>query len=383
MAAKPRRNPSRPAVAFLPWVAIDQPRRIGPVRLIPYQHAATPGDLPSVTQAALDAVLGAYADRPRKALAKATLLEVGKWRSGDDASRALASLFRARDFLRIAALSKRRLFQGHFGYCNTHNYELVVQAFDPQNLDSIALRTRRRDGGDGILWGANEFAFHRPLHVTNDLKAVVDEPLLRALMRIPRSEGWLHEAVIQFNAANTDSSDVPVHAEVVMTKSAFEWLLRIDHEAKNFIKAVLQELQPAAPPPVPSGPLTPQWLVKSPPGGVLEAWAREFCIVRNMAAHAGKQGPKLVWSSESHLAFASLLFPLLLKKVLADLGRYKLTGPDRLHLSVIREYLCHEPFDGKRRALGKHPWTKILDDALLSAAIESALKRAAKRHGFP
>lgn len=365
---------TRPAVAFLPWIHVERPLKIGTLRLIPYQRGAVPGDLPGVRQQDLDAILDTYADRPRKRVARATILEVGSWKSGDDVTGVIPKLFKARDFLCVSALSARRLFHGHIGYCNSHNYELVVQAFKPGDVTSVAFTTRRRDGASNVLWGANEFAFHRPLHVASDHVADFDPSLLRALRRLPASDSWIHEAIVEFNAANTDSPDVPGHVEAVMMKSAFDWLLQVDYKAKNFIKAVVRHLVPPGPVVHPVGPLTPQWLRRRPAGGVIEAWAEEFCNLRNMSAHGGSHGPKLVWSRDAHLVFATVLFPLLLKKIIAGRGSYRMTGADKLELSLLDQYLAYDPMKIRRSVMTQHPWHQILTNAQLRAALESALR---------
>ena len=359
------------AVAFLPWVRVDEIHRVGGLRLIPYKRGLLPGDMQGVRQRELDAVLSAYADRPRKRVERATLLEVGSWKSGQDASRALPKLFRARDFLCTSALAARKLFHGHSGYCNAHHYELVVQAFNAGQAKSVAFTTRRRDGSSTVLWGANEFAFHRPLHVTSDQRAEFDASLLRALMQIPVSEGWIHEAIVEFNAANTDSSDVPRHVEVVLMKSAFDWLLQIDYRAKNFIKAIVRHLVPPGSTP-PTGPLTARWLARPRKGGVLEAWAEEFCNLRNLSAHGGDRGPNFVWSREAHLVFAATVFPLLLKKILADRQWYALTDRDKLGISLLDRFVAFDPLKATSRGHGTHPWLKISSDAQLRAALERA-----------
>jgi hypothetical protein len=51
------------------------------------------------------------------------------------------------------------------------------------------------------------------------------------------------DAIIDFNRANTDSQDVPTHTEVVMTKSAFEFLLGIG-EKKDELVRPLNEVDP-------------------------------------------------------------------------------------------------------------------------------------------
>ena len=53
-----------------------------------------------------------------------------------------------------------------------------------------------------------------------------DRGLAETLIAAAPRGSNLFEALVEFNAANTDSPDVPEHVEVVMVKSAFEFLLR-------------------------------------------------------------------------------------------------------------------------------------------------------------
>src|SRR6267142_710509 len=153
------------AVAFLQWVYLDQPITIGPLRLLPYHRGKLPGPQPRATQADIDAVLNAYSNRPRNKIKKATILELGEWQTGTDPENALPALFRARNALAFAALSRRRLFRQDFDYCNYDTYSLVVQRYAPGDVGTFAFTSRRRDGGTTQLWSADEFAFHRPNHV--------------------------------------------------------------------------------------------------------------------------------------------------------------------------------------------------------------------------
>ena len=90
----------------------------------------SPGDEPNVSQANIDAVLAAYAERKDHLVLEATLMEIGHWRLGQEINdQVRAQLFRARELIAFAALAKRRLFQGHFGYCNFDTYAFVIQNY--------------------------------------------------------------------------------------------------------------------------------------------------------------------------------------------------------------------------------------------------------------
>lgn len=371
-----RESSARPAIAFLPWVAVSSAKKIGGLRLIPYKRGSEPGDLPNVCQKDLDAVLGAYANRPRTPVLEATLMEIGRWRTGKDVRRSLQSLFRARECLRFAALSKRQLFRGHFGYCNSHTYELIVQGLTPGRADTFAFSTRRRDGSTSYLWGSDEFAFHRPLHVASNYKADFDQDLLKSLMALSSSESALTEAIVEFNAANTDSPDIPLHTEIVLVKSAFDWLLNVDHRAESFVRALLKWFPLREMASVPTGPLTPLWLDSRPKHGLLEAWAREFCRLRNSSAHGGaRKGAPFVWSKEAHLAFTSVLFPLLVKKSLEDKNLYSLDDNDQERLAVIDSYLVFDPMKRPSGGQHRHPWVLIEQDARVRRNIEAIYEK--------
>ena len=358
------------ALAFLPWVVIDEEMTIGPLRLLPYQQGKLPGNLSNATQVDIDRVLYAYSSRPKTKIKKATILELGEWQTGMEVQDALPALFRARNAIAFAALSQRRLFRQHFDYCNYDTYSLVVQRYAAGDARTFAFTTRRRDGGTSHLWSSDEFAFHRPNHVDLNSRLSVDEPLLATLLSMSDANSSLLEAVVEFNCANTDSPDVPVHVEVVMVKSAFEWLLDIGERVNEFVEALMRSLNDIQPIDHREGPLESKWRSARPRATrPLEAWAMEFCDVRGASAHgASRTAPRFVWAAHTHLAFASLLFPLLFKKVASQAGLFKLDDYDVERLRRIDAYLLHDPFVFDWMAdEATHPWVEIDINAMMSA----------------
>jgi hypothetical protein len=304
------------ALAFLPWVVIDEAMTIGPLRLLSYQQGKLPGNLPNATQVDIDRVLYAYSNRPEAKIKKATILELGEWQTGMEVQDVLPALFRARNAIAFAALSQRRLFQQHFDYCNYDAYTLVVQRYAPGDARTFAFTTRRRDGGTSHLWSSDEFAFHRPNHVDLNSRLSVDEPLLATLLSMSDSNSSLLEAVVEFNCANTDSPDVPLHVEIVMVKSAFEWLLDIGQQVNEFVKALkrcLNDIQPIAPR---DGPLRSRWRSARPKGTrPLEAWAMEFCDIRGASAHgASRTAPPLCLGNTHSFGFCLFAFSSSVQK---------------------------------------------------------------------
>ena len=110
-----------------PYQAPRENRCGGSAPLIPtYSRGRAPGALPHATQTDLDAVMNAYADRPRVAVDSAALMELGEFRTGMEQCYD-AALFHAREALAFSAIAARSLFRGWFGYCNSHAYQLLFK----------------------------------------------------------------------------------------------------------------------------------------------------------------------------------------------------------------------------------------------------------------
>lgn len=353
-----------PALAFLPWLRLEEPLTVGPLRLLPYHRGKVPNDLPYITQVELDGILGAYANRPRSKVRDCVILEFGDWYAGMDISEEQAAeLFKVRHLMGFAALARRELYGFGGNYTNFDAYALVIQRYRSGDTGSFAFVTRRRDGGTHQMWSTNEFAFFRPSHVDDRAHLSIDEPLLRSLLALPASHGHLIEAVEEFNLANSDSPDVPVHIEAVMSKSAFEWLLGIDQNSKTLVSALRKRLSGLD---IRSyeGPLKQAWFTRWPRSEcILEAWAKDFCAIRGTSAH-GMSGSRFVWDHHQHLAFIAVFFPLLLRKVLADEALFALPDRDVEHLKHIEGYLVHNPFGHDYHSRGEHPWSAVASNAM-------------------
>ena len=342
-----------------------------------------PGGEGSVTQVDMDGVLEAYATRKNHPVKHAALMEVGAWHLGQETDEEIRTdLFRAREFVAFAALAQRRLFRGHFDYCNFDHYFFVLQNYQMGHTGAFSFATRRRDGGTQQMWDAKEFTFLKPLHVAADTKLTVDELLLAALLRAEEAERTPYEAIVEFNRANTDSQDIPIHTELVMTKSAFEFLLGIRHEADELVEAILPLIPERSPAHRLDGPLAEHWPRSrgNRPMRLLEAWAREFCIRRNEGAHGRRRRGRgdFVWSEESHLAFTSILFPLLLKQRLTRDGFLQMDETDQIQLVGIEAYLTWDPFassaGGRRRQPHEHPWSRIYSEDVLGEKLRRRIE---------
>ena len=349
------------SVAFFPWLDCTGAVQIGPLRLLPFAPKKLPGDQLHATQKQIDTVLKTYGDRPRKRIERATLVEIDDWKTGQDPDQGtIARLFQAKEALNFGALANRRLFYNHPDYCNSDNFVLVVQGFSQSAFGSFSYNTRRRDGKVQNMWAADDFAFQRPLHVFN-AQISFDEKLVRVLLET-QNQAWL-DAITEFNLANTDSGDVAIHNEMVMMKSAFERLLAIGADSNDFSRALNDVFNSVPRTPATVGPLREKWLhTRKGTPSLLDCWAYEFCARRGVAAHGNdRRKPSFVWPEESHLAFASILFPLVFKAKAADDGAYQITQDDTDRITRLEHYIAHEPFVymPSVRDYRKHPWALI------------------------
>jgi hypothetical protein len=348
---------------------LAEPKHLGPIRLVPYVRGKVPGDRPRVSQADIDHVLKAYSRFHRHVLKQAVLVEVGDWELGMDPEPAGKAFFDARRNLAFAALAKRRLFR-HFDYTNSDTYELVVQRYVPGDPRGFAFDTRRRDTGTSHYWTADHFAFPRPQHVDAHATVNLDEALVVALSRLSASQGDINEAIEEFISANTDSMSIPMHVEMVMMKSAFERLFGIGRTAKEFEASLRSVFKDIAEVPFKKRRNATRWAARWGDVRPLFAWARDFCVVRGSSAHGKRGDPgKPVWTVRHHLAFASILFPLIIKKILAEQGLMVLDGFDLERLRRIEWYLTTDPygedaFDDEENR--QHPWVEIDSDARIA-----------------
>lgn len=370
-------------IAFFPWVSLREPLVVGPVRLIPYERKHAPADGPHVAQADIDGVLKAYAVRKSVLVKAATLMEVGPWQLGQDADEETRRrLFRARELVAITALAERQLFRGHFDYCNFDTYAFVVQNYQPGNSGTFSFTTRHRDGNASRMWRAEEFAFVMPLHVESKATMKLDQALLAALLVADESDNLPYDAIVEFNRANTDSDGIPTHTEVVLTKSAFEFLFDISQNVNEFVDALGKAIPECVPVTKLDGPLAQRWKdARTKATRPLDAWAREFCDVRGGAAHGTTRGgTRFVWSEEAHLAFTSILFPLLIKQRLAKGGFLTIDDRDALELAWIEEYLMYDPFAA--RPLDddpEHPWSAVYSTKVLGEIMRRGIQREFKK----
>lgn len=369
---------------FMPWVACGEPLDFGVLRLVPYERGVQPGVLNGVAQESLDAILGSYGDPdyyPSESTSKhvldATLLVWPEDQEGGELEDDLVMRRWAQvQYVAFSALAQRQ-FCGHSGYCNSDGYQAIAQRFSAGAPGDTAVTRRRRDGhGLHHVGNASVPRFIRPEHVDEGLRLDIDPQLVIALLNVPSGEvkDRLDAAIDAFVKANTDSSAVLERAEMVLMRVAFETLLGSTHQTfdlrERFEHHFGSDL--ASPPKWQGGALTEKiwrtrWSknVKRP----LDAWVQDFCAGRNAVAHgpSGDQEPT-VWPRHNHLLFASRLFPLMVKKVLAEHGLYQLSAEDLALRRGFEAYLAHDVLSRVDANMPELWWSRVERDLLWDIA---------------
>ena len=339
------------------------------VRLVPYQrqdspYAGTP------TQERLDAVLSSHIVHPDLPVAYATLVEVDPGNPFQSVSEEqISELYELRELLATAALSDRGFFEnGALSYCNSDLFHLVVQRLEG-NGTAVSVTSRRRDGTTNAVWSAGLHKVRMPDHVHPPLRLDFDTELLGGLCRSrahPRFDSIL-EAVLAYNLANTDRTEMTEQIEIVFLCGAFERLFECGHGkaddlARAFVAAV-----------VPVHPVDPKTIerTKRHAASLTQArdlrdiWIRDLYVSRGAFAHGRvRTTHQPLWTAREHLLLGAFIFPLALKCVLANTGVYTKSEDDNCLIDTFERLASVELFkpDGHPAAPASWPWNTVMDE---------------------
>lgn len=350
-----------PILYFLPWVSIENIVASGDLKLIPYKRGIQPIDLEGIPIKSIDAVLANYGNqgyRNKRAepIAHATIIASHSTSAANEPSdEEIQTRLQIGQQLAFCALAQRKI-GSHFGYCNTDGYRMIAQRFTINNSGAIAVKTRRRDGHSLQYLGndGRNPRFIRPLHVDDRLSFNIDLKLLEALQAItePELRERLSVAIDVFIRANTDAPDVPERTEIVLLRSAFETLLKSTHQTQDLTHRFAHHFRNEL-------PVTPAWHPGQFDEAIwrkrwpnsrkrnimrpLDAWVNDFCDARNAAAHGSRNlRDASVWHIHNHLLFASWLFPLIVKGLLASAGLYQLSDEDVIFRRRFEAFFAHD-----------------------------------------
>ncbi len=360
------------ALAFFPWLRLaSKPHKFGEFVLLPHVRG---DDSPGAS--VVDAVTAPYQEGTDQPIREVTLVAIdGRDLLADIDDDQVNAAFVFGEMVALAGLAKRQVF-AHTGYSNRDTYRLVIQRFDQPGGGSLQLN-RRVDGAKRVYVTAAAHQVPCPGHV--DLEPVVlDVEMLSALLacRSHADADVFVESMMGFNLANTDSSEMSPHLELVLLVGALQRILccnsKDDDLAAKFSAALAPRKDHGR------GDCSrlvarPEKFAKSPT--VRDAWVRDLYAVRHPFAH-GKLQPRTrsIWTIPEHRLLAGFAFPLVMKQQLAKAGLYTTSEDDRLAIDAFESLVCSsdlfQPIDRDR---GLWPWNEIVrritDDALKARAV--------------
>ncbi|WP_275628567.1 hypothetical protein [Pseudomonas sp. 273] len=344
---------------FMPWVTTTLPIQLGRITIHPYIRGEAPGALFGIDQSSIDAVMANYGDQsfqPLPAISRridtasiitwendTTNLEVGE--------EEIQARFEETKILIFAAIANRRFC--HFtDYCNTDSYQVIAQRFDNTEAGATCITTRRRDGGTQHYIGTSAAPrFIRPFHIGGHIPSNIDQSVANALFNLQTGnlKSQITAAIDSFLLANTDAPGIKEQSELTLMRVAFETLLNSSHMASDLRERLSRHFQRDLQLPAHwfAGTLNEAtWRGRWPQNvsRPLDAWVQDFCAARNAVAHGPRgNGQPTVWNAKSHLLFSSWLFPLIVKKLLADEGAYQLSIRDVESRRLFEIFLAHDP----------------------------------------
>jgi len=368
---------------FMPWMRLHQTQEFGKFRLVRYHRGLEPeAGLSGIPLDAIERVLDAYSARPFsseskaiRAVDEAVLFDwcdevpAVNW---DDAT--LNARFAIANLVKFAAVAARDVGSA-FDYCNASDVQVVAQRLCLDNPSPVTFKGRAR--GRFVLRHASRAAgeplFVRPWQSScGTLK--LDEALLTSLLAIedPDQQDRFGEAISFYLAANTDSDDVPLSAELVLLRMAMDRLMEISDRVDAFREALRTHFDSDLPRPPDwgSGPINEvkwraRWTDVKKISRPLDAWAHDFCNARNSSAHASAKPskyPDSVMALEAHAVLASWLIPLMVKAELNKLSLYALNNEDRTMRSGLESLLSWDLLSQDGTGTGQGRFAALVDE---------------------
>jgi hypothetical protein len=339
--AQQRDNHAMSMLQLLPWCNLTTPHDVGDLRLVPLVVGK---QLPGVSlevQKAIRQLASTYRSLDGKPVSRCAIA----YFSDGDPIRELTpdEVHESAELIHLAcfaSLAARRFFQGT--YSNSTCFTRYVQRF--HDTRGIAVQTRRRDGYSLAACILPETVFGVPPHAASVRDVEIDDDLLAALVahrhETSGSEWARYENAIDlFDFANSDDENIPFHMEWVMIASAFQRLTGApsdaDALATAFDAAFVPENQKFGRDAT-FRRITPNATDRS----LRAVWMREFYGLRGEYAHGRIETNRPhSWEPVEHLLLSSIAFPLLVKQLLVNAGRYKMTDDDWAQVDAFEALL--------------------------------------------
>lgn len=341
-------------LCFFPWATCSEPLRFGVFDVVPYGAALDRGEIPAEHEESVVTILRAYGHKREVDQREIPLLRHAELALTADLSQdEISDYFAFRTRLTCAVLAARRFFS--YRYANSDNIRLVIQGFVPDRPGAALVQHRRRDGFTQLIIPKGRLSVPKPEHVSDrcELPRDLDSALLTALESAAAggTPSWprLAEAIRLFIGANTDSSQVDMHAELIDVMSAFSRVADAWDDkgtVRGFLGMLPRPAERATRDPGPKRftPALERALAKGE--SVRAVWLKDAYVLRSQFGHGRVENPdfKSVWNEREHLLLSAVAFPLYVKAVLAKEGLYSMTDVDEAVNIAFDELATLDPF---------------------------------------
>ena len=316
-----------PTLQFMPWCRIVKPYLVGEVNILPFRRYEAMSGLDELTAYRIRAILASYKDMEGHHVSEAALIRYNDRPLLDDLSQDEVGITEeCVDLACFSGLANRDYFNNIGAYCNSDCFILYGQKFSAEPYFA-GITSRRRDGRTLSGRFLEQTVFSVPVHVDGIQFISLDESLLTALVsfRDNVSAGeWVRwqNAIRCFNQANTDNDAIRYQVEWVLLCSAFEHILEAKAKYEDVAERFADALIPHTEILVGNAKRSSLgWTDKNKP--LRYEWMKEFYRIRGDFAHGKLQTQQpAVWNPLEHLVLASIGFPLLVRRVLAEKQLY-------------------------------------------------------------
>lgn len=275
--------PKAGSLAFFPWVSVKKPVDVDQFRLEPWNRSSP---IPPWTARLLEP----YVTERHAPVSRATIVSKDEQVGDEWDFDTINKFFEARDLVSFSALARRRFFSGSQYVCD-HSFSAVIQRFDGSQRGGTTRHTRRRDGERVVRATEEVYRVVVPEHIEANVALELDAELLAALARAAadrKTGAWVRSAIAFFNLANTDSSAIREHTEVVQLVASMQALPRLSgHRGDVMTPAVVAALNEVAPSTRTVGDLSRIRDTGSPRIGATlrEVWIQDLLRTRNAFSH--------------------------------------------------------------------------------------------------
>lgn len=338
------------AVYFMPWCPLGKECVVGEIRLVPFDRTAKNEQFDRAELRRVFSILSSYRDLKGQPKRELTLV---RYQDKPIFSEMSSDEFEiARELLELVCFSalSNRTYLSFGEYCNSSNFIFYGQRFSLDSEDSgyAAIISRRRDGQRSDLRSFSNTVFSIPVQANRADPVAIDEQFLESLIAFRETgdgKNWSRwqNAIECFNLANTDADNVSYQVEWTLLCGAFERLLEADSKAADVASKFSHIFRPINPLAVSEATRkSERW--RDPNNPLRLEWMREFYSVRGDFAHGKlRTGQPLAWHPKEHLLLATIAFPLVVKYILANAGKYGLTRNDKAEINAF-ECLADSPF---------------------------------------